>query len=90
MNIYDLDGGGTCLAGEGPWELCKANRIAEHRIGLHSYIVHVCNRLVGKRYWWAHSGIDRLCEGCDRPPPDKIMTLWKLHNFDYIQNGWDE
>ena len=73
----------------GSWELRSTTTSAGRRMNLQSYIVHACNLIGEKRYWWDLNILEDPCVGCEKHPPMKIMTLWKLHNFDYIQNGGD-
>ena len=70
------------LMTDGCWELRK---ISPDTKILHSYIAHDC--LGNTYYWWHLANIAVICPGCDQYPPQDMMTVWKLHNFDYIQSG---
>ena len=80
---------GVLLMREGSWELRSAQFVADD--ALNSYIVHECpvldRRYSGRRYWWSRPVHGRKCDGCHGTPPDNVMTVWTLHNFDYIQGG---
>ncbi len=78
------------LMQEGPWQLMTTADLESHEPNLHSWIVHHCPNRESREYgncWWNLSIINRSCDGCDEYPPTGIMGLWKLHNFDYIQQG---
>ena len=76
----------SCLHKVDNWEIRTTNESAKPLYGLHSYIAHYCPVLKTCRYWWALPLAGR-CVGCNYPPPEDVLGLWKLHNFDYIQNG---
>ena len=77
------------LMRESTWELRSCSSPPSRHIGLHSYIVHKCPSLATGylRFWWNLPVVGRKCDGCHRVPPDDLLTLWQLHNFDYIQSG---
>jgi hypothetical protein len=90
MNKYVNSKEDVLLLRESTWELRSCS--SSIRMGLHSYIVHRCPSLAdtgcsGLRYWWNLPVVGRKCDGCHRVPPDDLLTLWQLHNWDYIQKG---
>ena len=91
--LMKYEGDGELLLREGPWALWSTGALSG-RVGglLHSYIVHGCaefNFGDGNSFWWSLLTIDRACAGCQKYPANAVMTLWKLHNWDYIQSGGD-
>ncbi len=84
---------GEVLMEEGSWKIMVAKGHFIQQYGLNSYIVHNCpehdiGQLPYLQYWWQKDTLDPACYLCDQHPPDHIMALWKLHNFDYIQGGY--
>lgn len=71
---------------EGPWELKFYDA---KNSNLMSYIKHLCpkGRGMGLSYWYALDRIDKPCAHCHEYPNADIMTVWKLHNWEYIQRG---
>ena len=70
---------------EGNWQLIFYD--AAHS-ALKSYIKHPCPKdFNAVYYWYALSRIDEPCKQCHEYPNQDIMTVWKLHNWDYIQGG---
>jgi hypothetical protein len=80
--------GGDSLMKDGPWELIPTNKSVIHRYNLYSFIMHTCAAShavdVTHQYWWSLDFIDSKCHTCGEYPPDDMMGLWKLHNWDYI------
>lgn len=75
---------GETLMEEGEYSLVKwAPENAEAYFPLQSYIAHRCEG--GTWCWWDPKYINERCSGCEGLPPEDIMALWKLHNWDWIQ-----
>ncbi len=78
------------LMEEGGW-LLRAHNTGVRNKGpsrLQSYISHTCPAGKTTYYWYSLMLIDTVCFGCQERPPDDLMGLWKLHNMEYIQNGY--
>jgi hypothetical protein len=70
---------------EGAWEL---KFLDAKTSALKSYIRHNCPEDHGApSYWYGLTKIDDPCKHCREYPNADIMTVWKLHNWDYIQGG---
>jgi hypothetical protein len=77
----------TVLIRDGDWELRRVAPVP-HILNLHSYIAHKCSIGASDAYfWWSLNLVEEACFGCSERPPPNLMGVWKLHNFDYIQNG---
>jgi len=76
------------LMKDGCWELRLHHVRLQHVTAtLNSYIRHYCPKTKMNLYWYSLPLIDTKCTGCGANPPEHIMGLWKLHNYDYIQTG---
>ncbi len=90
--LLKYEGDGELLLQEGTWALWSTGDLSGKVNLLHSYIVHGCaefNYGDGNSFWWSMLTIDRQCASCQKYPATAVMTLWKLHNWDYIQSGGD-
>lgn len=69
------------------WDLVSTNDGLVRRYNLNSYIVHKCPQADDRlQYWWSMDLINTVCYNCHEYPPDHVMGLWKLHNWEYVQN----
>jgi hypothetical protein len=74
------------LMKEDCWELRATTEYARRlHPSLFSYIAHHCPIAEAWRYWWMPIAIDTMCAECSETPPSDMLGLWKLHNFNYIQ-----
>lgn len=80
-HIRDNTDFGQLLHKEGLWSLYK---YADGR----SLLYHLCRGYTGVtqtnspvRPW------NGVCVACGSASPDEIRGLWKLHNFDWVQEG---
>ncbi len=79
------------LMEDGPWELRSTTQSSRmlRMTNLHSYIAHRCPYAPEDEYkwsyWWLPASFHGPCGNCHEYPPEKLETLWKLHNFDFIQ-----
>ncbi len=76
---------GTPLMVEGEWELLALTEVESAE--LKSYIVHDCPNWAVRKYWWMVLIMDKACTTCHKHPPNGMLGLWKLHNWQYIQSN---
>lgn len=78
----------TTLMQNGDFELVMYEKIPNDPYpDLHSYITHTCGKSKYSRYLVWESVIEMPCAGCGKIPPEDILGLWRLHNFDWIQSN---
>ncbi len=87
-NEYDGGAEGeVLLMDDSGFQLRRVTPFAEQRYNLHSYIAHMCPSSRMWRFWWDLMIIDQACLYCGEYPPEDMMGLWKLHNFEWIQSN---
>jgi hypothetical protein len=72
------------------WRLIRSGSDVIRRYNLYSYIMHACHppeEPITRQFWWSLDLINTKCRSCHEYPPDEMMGLWKMHNWEYIQNG---
>ncbi len=79
---------GDTIDQEGLWGLVRVDDYAEWE----SWIIHGCERYDEEGCFGHVKGVyiscDMIppeCDLCKEPPPERIITLWLLHNWDANQ-----
>lgn len=69
---------------DGAWRLYRVTYTQPPQV--RSYIGHMCPDRMKSVWRWSIANMDLPCPECGETPPDEMVGLYKLHNWDYLRS----